>query len=65
MPETMSGGCHCGRVRFRVTAAGGDAAAEAVEYARIHNCSKLVVGRMRGASLTCASSTSKTGQSLV
>jgi hypothetical protein len=20
MPETMSGGCHCGRVRFRVTA---------------------------------------------
>ena len=30
--------------------AGGDAAAEAVEYARTHNCSKLVVGRMRGAS---------------
>ena len=30
--------------------AGGDAAAEVVEYARTHNCSKLVVGRMRGAS---------------
>ena len=29
--------------------AGGDAAAEAVEYARTHNCSKLVVGRTRGA----------------
>jgi two-component system sensor histidine kinase KdpD len=30
--------------------AGADAAAEAVEYARTHNCSKLVVGRKRGAS---------------
>jgi two-component system sensor histidine kinase KdpD len=29
---------------------GGDAAAEIVEYARMHNCSKLVVGRKRGAS---------------
>ena len=29
---------------------GGDAAAEIVEYARTHNCSKLVVGRKRGAS---------------
>ncbi len=27
---------------------GSDAAAEAVEYARMHNCSKLVVGRRRG-----------------
>jgi two-component system sensor histidine kinase KdpD len=27
---------------------GGDAAAEIVEYARTHNCSKLVVGRKRG-----------------
>ncbi len=30
--------------------AGGDPAAEVVEYARLHNCSKVVVGRMRGAS---------------
>ena len=30
--------------------AGGDAAVEAVDYARTHNCSKLVVGRMRGES---------------
>ena len=30
--------------------AGGDAATEVVEYARTHNCSKLVVGRVRGAS---------------
>ncbi len=30
--------------------AGADAAAEVVEYARLHNCSKLVVGRIRGAS---------------
>ena len=29
---------------------GGDAAAEIVEYARTHNCSKLVVGRKRAAS---------------
>ena len=28
---------------------GGDAAAEIIEYARTHNCSKLVVGRKRGA----------------
>jgi two-component system, OmpR family, sensor histidine kinase KdpD len=28
---------------------GGDAAGEIVEYARTHNCSKLVVGRKRGA----------------
>ena len=30
--------------------AGADAAIEVVEYARTHNCSKLVVGRIRGAS---------------
>jgi len=30
--------------------AGADAAVEVVEYARTHNCSKLVVGRIRGAS---------------
>jgi two-component system sensor histidine kinase KdpD len=30
--------------------AGGDAAAEVVEYARTHNCSKVVVGRKRGTS---------------
>jgi two-component system, OmpR family, sensor histidine kinase KdpD len=29
---------------------GSDAAGEAVEYARMHNCSRLVVGRKRGAS---------------
>jgi len=30
---------------------GGDAAAQIIEYARTHNCSKLVVGRTRGGSL--------------